>query len=143
MVDVDDVVEMVGGFTSITETSFRQAQEVHGQMVASWLSHGIDVIAHGPFFDTAEQDALLAEIPTRITPQWLVLSASYEVALERVSADPSRGLSSDPAILRLAHDRAETLLPTLPPSRWTYDTAITACDQIVSEVASSLLGSAR
>lgn len=113
---------------------------MHGELVASWLCHDIDVIAHGPFFDTAERDALLAGVPDGITPHWLQLRSSYEVALDRVNVDPSRELSKDPAILRLAYDRAEALTSGLPPGRWTFDTSVTPRQQIVREVAKGLAG---
>ncbi|MFZ1438643.1 MAG: hypothetical protein WAX12_04085 [Candidatus Microthrix subdominans] len=45
-------------------------------------------------------------------------SSSLPARLPRAS----RPSPKDPAILRLAYDRAEALRPGLPPVRWTYDT---------------------
>ncbi|HMS47160.1 AAA family ATPase [Candidatus Neomicrothrix sp.] len=138
-VDIDDTVEMIGGFGTITDERFRQVQRVHGKLVASWLCQGIDVIAHGPFYEPREIDALLEALPHGTNPNWLVLDTTYELALDRVQADPNRDLSKDPAILRLAYDRAEALRPGLPPNRWTYDTSEVTGEQIAADVAGSLM----
>ncbi|MBK6970034.1 MAG: hypothetical protein IPH29_13245 [Candidatus Microthrix sp.] len=93
----------------------------------------------GPFYEPREIDALLEALPHGTNPNWLVLDTTYELALDRVQADPNRDLSKDPAILRLAYDRAEALRPGLPPNRWTYDTSEVTGEQIAADVAGSLM----
>jgi hypothetical protein len=48
VLDLDDVVDTIGGFGDLTPQRFRQAQVVHGQLVGAWLRQSFDVIAHGP-----------------------------------------------------------------------------------------------
>ncbi|MBK9561391.1 MAG: hypothetical protein IPO44_18120 [Candidatus Microthrix sp.] len=104
-VDIDDTVEMIGGFGTITDERFRQVQRVHGKLVASWLCQGM-------------------------TPPTSSLSTGFR---------PIRTETQDPAILRLAYDRAEALRPGLPPVRWTYDTSEVTGEQIAADVAGSLM----
>jgi len=139
VLDLDDVVETIGGFLGLAEALFQQAQVVHGQLVGAWLDQGFDVIAHGPFFEALENDALLHAVPDAIVPRRVLLNASYEVALGRVRAEPDRVLSHYPEVLKATYDRVEKLLPTLPPSDWTFDTAGTSSDAIVHELAQALL----
>ncbi len=72
VLDLDELVETIGGFVGLTDERFRQAQKVFGQLVGPWL------------------------------------------------------------------DRGE-LLPTMPPSEWTFDTTATDTQTIVDVLATSLL----
>jgi len=139
VLDVDDVVDTIGGFGDLDPESWHQAQVVHGELVGAWLCQGFDVIAHGPFFERRELDALLHAVPDGIEPRRVHLLATYEAALERVALDVSRGLSKDPAFLRLTYDRVESLLPTMPRSEWTFDTAAMSCGEIVDALVAELL----
>src|SRR5215471_4461006 len=127
--DLDDVVDTIGGFVELPPEHFRQAQIVYGELVGAWLRQGFDVIAHGPFFESDEQTALLHAVPDGVTPRRVLLMATYDIALARVTTDPARIVSKQPALLRLAYDRVDSLLPTMPPSEWTFDTAVQACEE--------------
>jgi len=50
-----------------------------------------------------------------------MLLATYEVALNRVTGDSSRGLSKDPAFLRSTYERFLELLPDIEVCEWTFD----------------------
>jgi len=63
------------------------------------------VIAHGPFCSASETSALLRQVPAGIAVRRVMLLATYEVALERVTGDSSRGLSKDPKSLRTTYER--------------------------------------
>lgn len=140
VLDLDEVVETAGGFMGLSETHFQHAQVVFGQLVGAWLVQGVDVIAHGPFFERHEDDALLHAIPVGIVPRRVLLRADYEVALERVRADPERVLSRYPEVLKATYDRVQLLLPTMPRSDWTFDTASMNAQAIVDVLTQSLLG---
>lgn len=60
--------------------------------------------------------------------------ASYDVALARASADPNRKPSKGPDVLRWTNDRAESLIPLMLPSEWTFDTTNTPWQDIVAEL---------
>lgn len=79
-------------------------QGVLGALVAGWLRTPVDVVvAEGPN-TPGEVAAMLAHVPgARVVT--VLAEVSYAVALERVGADPTRGLSRDPALLRAQHAR--------------------------------------
>jgi hypothetical protein len=139
VLDLDDFVDTIGGFAELAPQHFRQAQGVFGQLVGAWLREGFDVIAHGPFLQTEEQAALLHALPEGIEPRRVQLLATYEVALERVAADPNRKFSKHPEILGRAYDRVESLLPMMPASDWTFDSTVTSSHEIVDVLAGSIL----
>jgi hypothetical protein len=43
VLDLDDVVDTIGGFGDLTPQRFRQAQVVYGQLVGAWLRQSFDV----------------------------------------------------------------------------------------------------
>lgn len=140
VLDLDDVVGTIGGFVGLTPRHFRQAQLVYGELVGAWLRQGFDVIAHGPFFQQEEDEAVLHAIPDGAEPRRVLLMATYEVAVDRVLADPERVVSKHTDFLRRTYDRVESLLPTMPPSEWTFDTTAMSSQQIVDELAAEFLG---
>ncbi|MGH9214793.1 MAG: hypothetical protein ACRDZS_00920 [Acidimicrobiales bacterium] len=55
------------------------------------------------------------------------------------SATSDRALSKDSKLLRLTYDRVESLLPSMPPSDWTFDTTTRSPQEIVDTLAAALL----
>jgi Mrp family chromosome partitioning ATPase len=139
VLDLDDVVETIGGFVGLSEARFRQAQHVFGGLVGAWLGAGVDVIAHGPFVDRDEDAALLHAVPDGVTPRRVLLHATFAAALARVRADPARGLSSHPEVLRETYERFDRLVPSMAPSEWAFDTTTTDAAAIVAGLADALL----
>lgn len=139
VLDLDDVVDTIGGFAGLTSERFRQAQLVYGDLVGAWLRQRLDVVAYGPFFEPEEDEALLHAVPAGVTPRRVQLLATYEVALERTTLDSDRGLSKDPKLLRFAYDRVASLLSTRPPSEWTFDTTTRSSREIVDTLAAVFL----
>ena len=139
VLDLDDVVDTIGGFAGLTPGQFRQAQLVHGELVGAWLRRSFDVIAHGPFFEPEEDRAVLHAVPAGIVPRRVQLLATYEAALARTALDRGRAASKDPGFLRAAYDRAGSLLPGLPPAAWSFDTTTRSSGEIVDALAADLL----
>lgn len=139
VLDLDELVETIGGFVGLHAERFRQAQVVFGHLVGAWLAQGFDVIAHGPFFHRDEDAALLHAIPDGVRLRRVLLHNTFPVALERVRADPERLISSYPEFLKATYDRVDELLPTMPPSEWTFDTAAIDAQAIVGHLAEALL----
>jgi len=98
-------------------------------------------LAHGPFLARDEDEALLRAVPEGVTPRRVLLLTTYEVALARVAGDPDRDLSRRPDLLRWTYERAGALLPSMPPSEWTFDTGDTAWEEVVDTLSAALLGS--
>lgn len=139
VIDLDEVVATAGGFADLSPENFRSALLVYGQLVAAWLREGWDVIAHGPFFQPEEDAAVLHAVPEGTALYRICLLASFEVALERVAADPTRERSKDSTFLRQTYDRLELLLPTMKQADVIFDTTTTGWQQIVDDLSSALL----
>jgi hypothetical protein len=103
------------------------------------LSSGVDaVIAHGPFYSANETSVLMRQVPVDIAVRRVMLLATYEVALNRVTGDSSRGLSKDPAFLRSTYERFLELLPDIEVCEWTFDSTKSTVDEIVTTVTQAL-----
>lgn len=99
VLDLDDVVDTIGGFAGLTAERFRQALLVYGELVGAWLRQRVDVIAHGPFFESDEDEALLHALPAGVTPRRVQLLATYDAALEGIALSADRALSKAPELL--------------------------------------------
>lgn len=139
MLDLDDLVETIGGFVGLPSERFLRSQLVFGTLVGARLEQGFDIIAHGPFFQTEENEALVRAVPENVTPRRVLPHSTFEVALERVADDPDRTLSSYPDFLKATYDRVTDLLPSMPSSEWSFDTTTTDADMIVDHLAEALL----
>lgn len=136
VLEVDDVVETIGGFVGLKRERFHQSFTVHSHLVGAWLDNDVDVIAVGPFYEEHELEGLIAVSSKADIVHWTLLRVSFEVALRRVGGDPTRVLSKDPQVLRSAYNRFESLVPTLPPCDSTFDTGVTPVGQVVETLAS-------
>lgn len=92
VVDVDDVAAMVGRPGAAAAGLWFAAHKAHGALVAQWLRSDVDVvIAVGPIYTRAEQDALFGVLPSEIRPCRVLIDAPLSATWERVSADNRRG----------------------------------------------------
>ena len=136
VVDLDDTVATLHAPTEDAEQTWDIARAIHGRLVGEWLAAGVDVvIAHGPFYSRAEDAALMSRVPALSARRRVMILATYEVALERVASDPSRGLSKDPAFLRSAFF---DLLPDIAPCEWTFDSTKCSLGDVVATIADTL-----
>jgi shikimate kinase len=140
VVDLDDIVVMLHAPLENVEQSWQRARNVHGCLVGEWLSSGVDVvIADGPFYSQSETAALMQCVPTGIAARRVMLLSTYEVALQRVAGDPSRGVSKDPVLLRMLYEEFARELPSIDPCEWTFDTSDCSIDDVVTTIARVLL----
>lgn len=138
VLDLDDVVDTIGGFADLAPEDFHRTQVVFGQLVRSWLDQGVDVIAHGPFVSVQEDDTLLHALPEGIQLRRVLLTATLPVAFQRVAADPGRMLARFPEVLEATYARFDELRPAMRPSEWSFDTTVLSAEQIVRQLAESL-----
>lgn len=123
VVDVDDLAAMVRGSDGGVAWLWPAAHEIHGKVVAGWLTTAVDVvIAIGNIYDEAEQNVLAAALPTGVRIVRVVLDAPLAVTWERVKDDPERGLSRERGFHERAHARFRSLLPQIPADL-TLDTS--------------------
>ncbi len=113
--DIDDVAAMVAGPGAAPTGLWFAAHEAHGALVGQWMRSSADlVIAVGPVYTQAEQDALFHPLPSDARVCRVQIDASLAVTWERVRADEGRGLSRQRDFHVAAHDRFRSLLPGIP-----------------------------
>jgi hypothetical protein len=117
LADLDDIAFAQRASVGLAEF-WGRAGIAHSMLVRGWFETAVDVvIAHGPFFESRSYDSLFAAAPTDTLRHHVVLTVSFEVALERVMSDPERGpaaLSVQPDFLRATHERFAALVGSLP-----------------------------
>jgi hypothetical protein len=90
---------------------WRAARRSAGAIAGLLLADGRDVVLEGDFRTAAKRAELAIGLPDGVEPCWVTLRVGFEEALRRAQADPTRGLSRDPAILRAHYDEDEPGLP--------------------------------
>ena len=139
-VDVDEVLAMLSAPLEQFAESWERVRRVHGSLVGAWVRSGIDVvIAHGPIFTPAETEAFEAGLPVGTRTRRILLTAPFGVALDRVSADQTRGISRDPQFLHSTYERFDRLLPDIPPCDWSFDTSTVTAAEIVTALETLLV----
>ncbi|HEY8591127.1 MAG TPA: hypothetical protein VIL55_16390 [Naasia sp.] len=139
--DVDDVAAMAHTPAGGEPATWEAAHRAHSALVRHWLTEGVDVvIAHGPIYTAMETAALLDGLPPATDVLKVLVSVDYDVALHRVAADTSRGLSRDPGFLRATHDRFARVIGEFGEVDLEFDTAATAPGSVVDRIADALAG---
>jgi predicted kinase len=115
VVDLDLLADMARPSLGTGDTDLWQtARRACAGLADGFFRQGFDtVIIEGEFFSPAELDALRDGLATSVALQFVTLDVSYEQTLARVSGDPTRGLSRDPAFLRRMHEQYRVALPFL------------------------------
>jgi hypothetical protein len=138
VVDVDDVAEAVVAPGAGATGLWFSAHQAHGALVGRWCRTPVDlVVAVGPIYSAAEQDALLTELPAGLRAHWVLLEAPVTTTLDRARRDPTRGVSREEGFHRRCHERFGRLRPGVPADQ-RFDTAGTGVAEIVAEVSAVL-----
>jgi chloramphenicol 3-O-phosphotransferase len=135
VIDLDLVYEMldVRGGHKGDDRRWEAARRGAAGLAVSFLASGIDVVIVEGEFDEAARGVLAADLGGRTALQFVTLTVSYEEAYRRARADPTRGISRDPAFLwpyfqeyqRGAADEAATDL-VLDTERLSIDRCVEA-----------------
>ena len=113
--DIDDVAAMVVGPGPAAAGLWFAAHEAHGALVAQWMRSEVDVIiAVGPVYTKAEQDALFKSLPTDARVWRVLLDAPLSVTWDRVREDRRRGMSRQREFHQQMHERFLSLRPGIP-----------------------------
>lgn len=132
--DVDDVADMVVPGGAGAAGLWLAAHQAHGALVAQWMRSEVDVvIAVGPIYDHAEQDAIYGPLPPDTPVCRVLIDAPLAITWQRVTADPHRGLSRQRAFHEKAHARYRSLMPDIPADL-TFNSATTSATAIAEAV---------
>jgi hypothetical protein len=105
VIDLDQIYGFVRQQDGYGEpTAWARACHGAAALANSLFDTGISVVlVEGEFFNSEELGTVTAPIHLNVVCCFFTLRLSYERALERVQADPSRGASKDPSFLQSLH----------------------------------------
>lgn len=134
VVGLDTVAEMA----LPTLADWTWAHEVHGQLIGAWLEKPIQtVIAEGPE-TPGEIEQVMRHVGSDVSVLKVLITTTYETALARAVADPTRGMSKDPEFLRRMYRRFEQTRPEIA-YHFHFDTEELASNDIAERVIEGLL----
>jgi predicted kinase len=124
-IDLDLVYEMVDptGAPKDDPGVWTAARLAAGSLADALLAGRYAVVVEGDLLSDAERQELLGRVRQPVEPVCVALRAPIEAALERVAADPTRGLSRDPAFLRGHYEEIAPRLAERPTGDLVLDTA--------------------
>jgi predicted kinase len=124
VIDLDLVHDMLttGGGRS-DDASWAMARQAAASLANTFLETGIEVVvAEGSFSRPADRAAFTDHLDASAAPRFVTLRVSYEEALRRAQADPTRGRSRDPDFLRPYFATADREVAMTPPTDLVIDT---------------------
>jgi predicted kinase len=101
VIDLDNVHDelMAAGRPSSSAT-WALARGAAASLTNTFLDKGVAVVvAEGSYNAPADRAAFASSLDPGVTPLYVTLNVSFEEALRRAQADPTRGRSRDPSFL--------------------------------------------
>lgn len=124
VIDLDLLYDMLrpGGPKS-DDAAWALARRAAAGLATTFLGDGVTVvIAEGSFNTPGDRAAFARHLDARVDTRYVTLRVSFEEALRRAQADPTRGLSRDPNVLGRYFAGAERWLATVPTTDVVLDT---------------------
>ena len=139
VIDLDllyDMRQHPSGVAKDDEETWAMVRRAAAALTDTFLSDGVrDVVVEGTFFTLAERAAYLDALTTPIAPTFVTLRVGYDEAIRRAEADPSRGVSRDPAFLRPHYARMEAVVASVPATDLIIDTERLTIEEAVAAIA--------
>ena len=140
-VDLDLVYEMLDPAhgPKADAATWRQARRIAARLAAAFLAEGVGVVVEGEFLTPAQRSDFNDALPDGVEPRFVTLSVSYDLALQRVANDPTRGVSRDPAFLCDHYEAAAQAVREVPRTDLALDTGaigVAEAARIVADWAS-------
>jgi len=102
--------------------TWAQARRMAARLTTALLAEGVAVVVEGEFLTAAERAEFTDALTPEVEPRFITLSLSYELAMQRASSDPTRGLSRDPVFLRRHYEETAQTVREAPPTDLALDT---------------------
>lgn len=140
VIDLDLVYEMLADDPKSDDAAWAAARRLAGGVAAELFRQGIAVVVvEGEFWTSAHRTDLTARIPAGTTTTWASLNVSFREALRRAQGDSSRGISKDPAFLRVHLEQYQAALPELRSTGRVIETDGVPPETVVEELLEGLL----
>jgi predicted kinase len=123
VIDLDNVHdELVAAGQPSSPATWDLARGAAASLANTLLAQGVAVVvAEGSYSAPADRAAFASHLDPGVSPLYVTLSVSFDEALRRAQADPTRGRSRDPGFLR-SYFAADEAGGTSPDSDLVIDT---------------------
>ena len=137
-VDLDVVYDMLepNGAPKDQALKWFRARRVAAALADALLAEGIAVvIVEGDFLAPSERAEFVDALRSHAVVSFVTLRVSFDLALERVRRDPTRGISRDPAFLRRHYEATDEAVRNRPPTDLTLDTGLISIEEAARSIA--------
>ena len=139
VIDLDLLYDMhhhASGVAKDDEKTWAIARRAAAALTDIFLAEDVrDIVVEGTFFTPADRAEYLDALVTTATPRFVTLRVSYDEAIRRAEADPTRGVSRDPAFLRPYYARVEADVAAVPDTDLILDTERLTPDEAAAAIA--------
>jgi chloramphenicol 3-O-phosphotransferase len=102
-------LDAIAGMVLPSPVDWGAASSIFASVVAQWLAVPMPVVIAEGIATVPEVATMLAAVPPGVARITVALGVDFEIALARALADPTRGVTRDPAYLRRVHERWATV----------------------------------
>jgi energy-coupling factor transporter ATP-binding protein EcfA2 len=136
VIDLDHVYEMLDVHRGHNGDDRRwdAARRGAAGLTDGFLASGIDVVVVEGEFDEGARAAFAADLAGKVAVRFIALTVAYDEALRRARADPTRGVSRDPAFLRPFFQQYERAAVHEGPVDLMLDTERLSIDRCVEAI---------
>jgi adenylylsulfate kinase-like enzyme len=140
VIDLDLLHDVLIADGSVSHDSkCTMARRAVATLANTFLAQGVAVvIADGSFNRPSDRATLSQHLRTDARPVYVTLRVSFEEALRRAQADPTRGRSQDPLVLAPYFAAVSPVLETIPATDIVIDTERTTPASAAASIASLL-----
>jgi predicted kinase len=137
VVDLDLVYEMLDANrgAKTEQSKWSQARRLTARLADALLADGTAVVVEGDFLTAAKRSELVEALASPVQTRFVTLRVSFDLALQRAQADPTRRLSQDPVFLRHHYETTATAVRDTPSTDLVIDTGATGLSEAAAAVA--------
>jgi chloramphenicol 3-O-phosphotransferase len=137
-IDMDIVYEMLEpkGERKDDPLKWARARRLSAALVDALIIDGVEtVIVEGELLTPSERSDFFDALRSSLTPHIATLRVSLDVALRRVTWDPTRTFSRDPEFLRQHYESVQASLADARPGELLLDTESATPDELARVIA--------
>jgi chloramphenicol 3-O-phosphotransferase len=108
---------------------------VSARLADALLAERLAVIVEGDFVTANSREQFIGALASLAQPQFVMLRVSFDLALKRAQADPTRGLSRDPAFLRQHYEATAAAVHDASSTDLALDTGVVPIAEAARTVA--------
>lgn len=137
-IDLDLLYEMLedDGRPKASPPMWVRARRAAAALTDAFLEDGVRVVVvEGDLLTAQERTEFGSALRSPVVPQFVTVHVPVDLALQRVAADRTRGLSRDPGYLRRHYDRMQEAVRNRPATDLLVDTSSVSSEEAARKIA--------